>query len=298
MYSCAPAVRSIAQLLGHSSSSKLLIIHTDDLGMCHSVNAATFAAFEAGAVSSASVMVPCAWFTEAAQWVAQHPQYDIGIHSTLISEWKTFKWGPISKKIHTANLTDEVGHFWPRNGLLRATAQEIEEEIIAQVMRAKQAGIHPSHLDSHMLSVARPEYIGSYMKVARQFGLPFLIDEHWHAYASPDDPATATDIIVNGLFQAGPQVSTASLEDYYLSLLRELQPGLNQLIVHVGFDDAELQAITQDQQAYGAAWRQRDFEIVMSEKFKAALREHDIHIVNWGMLKPLVQSSRHEARVL
>jgi predicted glycoside hydrolase/deacetylase ChbG (UPF0249 family) len=266
--------------------------------MCHSVNAATFAAFEAGALSSASVMVPCAWFAEAAQWSVQHPQHDIGIHSALISEWKTFKWGPVSKKTHTVNLTDEMGYFWPRNGLLRATPQEIEEEILAQVILAKQAGINPSHLDSHMLSVARPEYIGSYMKVARQFGLPFLIDEHWHTYSSPDDPATSTDIIVNGLFQAGPQVSPASLEDYYLSVLRELQPGLNQLIVHAGFDDAELRAITQDQQAYGAAWRQRDFEIIMSGKFKAALREHDIHIVNWGMLKPFVQSARHETQVL
>jgi predicted glycoside hydrolase/deacetylase ChbG (UPF0249 family) len=181
--------------------------------------------------------------------------------------------------------------------LLRVTPQVVEEEIVAQVVLAKQAGINPSHLDSHMLSVARPEYIGSYMKVARQFGLPFLIDEHWHAYSSPDDPATSADIIVSGLFQAGPQLSPASLEDYYLSVLRELQPGLNQLIVHAGFNDAELRAITQGQQAYGAAWRQRDFEIVMSEKFKSVLREHDIDIVNWGMLKPLVQSGSHEARV-
>jgi len=70
------------------------------------------------------------------------------------------------------------------------------------------------------------------------------------------------------------------------------------LIVHAGFDDAELRAITQDQQAYGAAWRQRDFEIVMSERFKSALREHEIHVVNWGMLKPLIQSTRREERVL
>jgi predicted glycoside hydrolase/deacetylase ChbG (UPF0249 family) len=266
--------------------------------MCHSVNAATFAALEAGAVSSASVMVPCAWFPEAAQWAARHPQCDVGVHSTLISEWKTFKWGPVSQKPHTAALIDEMGNFWPRNGLLRAAPQEIEEEIVAQVMLAKQASVDPSHLDSHMLSVARPEYIGSYMKVARQFGLPFLIDEHWHAYASAGDPATATDVIVSGLFQAGPQVSPAALEDYYLSVLRDLRPGLNQLIVHPGFDDAELRAITQDQQAYGAAWRQRDFEIVMSEKFRSALREHDIHVVNWGMLKPLIQSAGREARVL
>jgi predicted glycoside hydrolase/deacetylase ChbG (UPF0249 family) len=159
---------------------------------------------------------------------------------------ENFQMGTGFKKTHTVNLTDEMGHFWPRNGLLRATPQEIEEEIFAQVMSAKQAGINPSHLDSHMLSVARPEYIGSYMKVARQFGLPFLIDEHWHAYSSPDDPATSTDIIVNGLFQAGPQFSPASLKDYYLSVLRELQPGLNQMIVHAGFD-AELRAITQGQ---------------------------------------------------
>jgi len=266
--------------------------------MCHSVNAATFAALEAGAVSSASVMVPCAWFPEAAEWAGRHPNCDVGIHSTLISEWKTFRWGPVSQKHHTADLIDATGYFWPRNGLLRAAPREIEDEIFAQVTLAKQAGLEPSHLDSHMLSVARPEYIVSYMKVARQFGLPFLIDQHWHAYSSPDDPATATDIIVDGLFQAGPQVSPASLEDYYLSVLRDLKPGLNQLIVHAGFDDAELRAITQDQQAYGAAWRQRDFEIVMSERFKSALREHEIHVVNWGMLKPLIQSTRREERVL
>jgi predicted glycoside hydrolase/deacetylase ChbG (UPF0249 family) len=291
-------VKSIAQFLGHSLTSKLLIIHTDDLGMCHSVNAATFTALETGAVSSTSIMVPCAWFPEAAQWVSGHPQYDIGVHSTLISEWKSFKWGPVSQEQYSSQLVDAMGHFWPRNGLLRASPQEVEAEILAQITLARQAGVEPSHLDSHMLSVARPEYIGSYMKVARQSGLPFLIDAYWHSHCSSEDPAAATDIIVNGLFQAGPQVSPAALEDYYLSVLRDLQPGLNQLIVHVGFDDPELRAITQDQQAYGAAWRQRDFEIVMSDKFKSALREHDIHVVNWGMLKPLIHSSNQEARVL
>jgi predicted glycoside hydrolase/deacetylase ChbG (UPF0249 family) len=291
-------VKSATQFLGYSLTSKLLIIHSDDLGMCHSVNAATFAALQAGAVSSASIMVPCAWFPEAAEWVSAHPQYDIGIHSTLISEWKSFKWGPVSQRQHSSQLVDEMGYFWLRNGLLHASPQEVEGEILAQITLARAAGVDPSHLDSHMLSVARPEYIGSYMKIARQCGLPFLIDEYWHSYCSSEGSAAANDIIVNGLFQSGPQVSPAALEDYYLSVLRDLQAGLNQLIVHVGFDDAELRAITQGQQAYGAEWRQRDFEIVMSEKFKSALREYDIHVVNWGMLKPVTQSANQEARVL
>lgn len=82
---------NIAQLLGYPSGSKLLIIHADDVGMCHSVNRATFIALEEGAISSASVMVPCPAFAEAAEIAAQHPQYDIGIHSTLISEHEDFK---------------------------------------------------------------------------------------------------------------------------------------------------------------------------------------------------------------
>ena len=279
-----------AQILGVSSDSRLLMIHADDLGMCHSVNRAITMALEAGAVNSASLMVPCPRFQEAAEWAGQHPEYDIGIHSTLISEWESYRWGPVSRSEYGADLVDEHGYFWQRNSLLRASPERIHEEISAQIMLAKQAGVDPTHLDSHMLSVARPGYISAYIKAAREFALPFLIDEYWHSCASGEGAATAQDVVVDDLLQAHFKLSPDDLEEYYLSTLRGLKPGLNVLIVHPGFDDDELRAITADCRPYGAAWRQRDFEIVMSAEFQSALRENGIQLVNWRTIKSALGS--------
>jgi len=275
-----------AQVLGASSDSRLLMIHADDLGMCHSVNRAITVALETGAVNSASLMVPCPCFHEAAEWTRRHPEYDIGIHSTLISEWESYRWGPVSKTEHGSGLVDDNGYLWPRNSLLRAAPERIHEEISAQIMRAKQAGVDPTHLDSHMLSVARPGYITAYIKAARQFALPFLIDEYWHSCASRGGAATAQDdVVVDDLLQAQFKLSVDDLEEFYLSTLRGLKPGLSVLLVHPGFDDAELRSITADCRPYGAAWRQRDFEIVTSAEFRATLRENGIQLVNWRTIK-------------
>ena len=268
----------------------MLIIHADDLGMCHSVNRATFIALEEGSVSSASAMVPCPAFAEAAEVASQHPEYDIGIHSTLISEHPGYKWSPMFTKHHGPEMVDEQGHFWPRNDFLRASPQEIGDEISAQITLAKQSGLNPSHLDSHTFSVARPEYIPSYVETARRFALPFLITEHWHSYCSPGDPAAAEDVIVEDVFQAGRDLTSSSLEDYYLSIPGQVRPGLSQLIVHPAFDDPEMRTIYAGREAYGAAWRQRDFEIMRSGKFKSVLRANNIQVVNWGMIKSAMQS--------
>ncbi len=274
-----------AQFLGASLDSKLLMIHADDLGMCDSVNRAISMALETGAVNSASLMVPCPCFQEAAEWARQHPGYDIGIHSTLISEWENYRWGPVSRNEYDSGLVDDQGYFWPRNSLLRASPERVHEEISAQITLAKQAGVDPTHLDSHMLSVARPGYITAYIKAAREFGLPFLIDEYWHSCASREGAAIAQDVVVNDLLQAHFKLSPDNLEEYYLSALRGLKPGLNVLIVHPGFDDDELRTITANCRPYGAAWRQRDFEIVMSAEFLSALRENGIQLVNWRGIK-------------
>ncbi len=262
------------------------MIHADDLGMCHSVNRAISMALESGAVNSASLMVPCPCFQEAAEWGRQHPEYDIGIHSTLISEWESYRWGPVAKTDYGTGLADDNGSFWPRNSLLRAEPERIYEEISAQIMLAKQVGVNPTHLDSHMLSVARPGYITAYIKAARQFGLPFLIDEYWLSRASREGTAAAQDdVVVSDLLQAHFKLSVDDLEEYYLSTLRGMKPGLNVLLVHPGFDDNELRAITGDCLPYGAAWRQRDFEIVTSAAFRSALGENKIQLVNWRTIK-------------
>ena len=98
--------KTLAEKLGYPKDAKLLIIHADDAGMCNAENMATEKAFDAGAISSTSLMVPCPWSDAFIAWAVKHPDVDVGIHLTLTSEWKTHRWGPVSDPALVPGLID------------------------------------------------------------------------------------------------------------------------------------------------------------------------------------------------
>jgi len=168
---------TIASRLGYPADAKLLILHGDDLGVAHSVDAASLDALERGAITSASIMMPTPWVTEVAAWAKAHPDADLGLHLTLTSEWETFRWGSVESKDKVPSLLDADGTF-PNDVppvATRARVAEVELELRAQVERALAMGIHPTHLDSHMGSLfATSDLIATYVKVAHDYHLPFL----------------------------------------------------------------------------------------------------------------------------
>lgn len=294
----APLVRSSAQSqslaarLGYPADSKLLILHADDLAAAHAEDAASFDALDRHAVSSASIMIPCPWLTEVAAYAKAHPDADLGLHLTLTSEWKSFRWGPVESKDKVPSLFDPDGYLWPETepAIQHIKADEVERELRAQIERALALGIHPTHLDSHMgVLFSRPDLFAVYVKVAHEYKLPFLGMLGPHIPMEMRAAISDKDIFPDAIIVADPSIAPADWENFYLNTIKNLKPGLTEIIVHLAHDDSEMQAVTVDHPDYGAAWRQRDYDVVTSPEFKKALDDNHVILIHWSDIKKLIQ---------
>ena len=283
--------RTVAERLGYPRDAKLLILHADDLGFAHSANAASFDALDKGVISSASIMVPTPWITEVAAYARAHPDADLGLHLTLTAEWETYRWGSVESKDKVPSLLDPDGTF-PNNDSVvgvRAKQAEIELELRAQIQRAMALGIRPTHLDSHMGSLfTTPALLATYVKIAHEYHLPFLALRN-NPFGGPPMPLAPNDIPLDALIQAFEVGSAEKWKEFYLNAIANLKPGLTEIIVHLGHDDAELQAVTVNQEPWGSAWRQRDYNVVTSPEFKKALQDNKVILIKWRDLQRLVQ---------
>jgi chitin disaccharide deacetylase len=285
--------KTIAERLGYARDAKLLIVHADDLAVAHSVNDASTKALDARAINSASIMIPCAWLPEIADYARNHPDADLGLHLTLTSEWKIYRWGPVLSKERVPSLFATDGYLHPtvEAALPRIDPREAEAEIRAQVERAKAFGIKPTHLDSHMgtLYSSKPMF-EVILKVGRENGIPVMIAREWFAQA-PFLPSILqpSDVVIDRVVSADPSVTPDKWNEFYTNLIKGLQPGVTELIVHLANDDSEMRAVTLDHPDWGSGWRQRDFDFVMSPAFKKLLEENNVRLVTWreiGKLTP------------
>ncbi|MHA1571116.1 MAG: ChbG/HpnK family deacetylase, partial [Alphaproteobacteria bacterium] len=121
---------------------RTLILHVDDVGMCHGANVAYLELSRLGTATSGSVMVPCPWFHEIAEAVGDDNAFDLGVHLTLNAEMPHYKWGPLSAPPASAGLTDSYGYFWPDVATLqrKAAPEAVEAELRAQIDKAIAVG--------------------------------------------------------------------------------------------------------------------------------------------------------------
>lgn len=277
--------KTVAERLGYPRDAKLVIVHADDLGMTHSINAATIKAFETGLVNSGSIMVPCPWLPEIAAYARANPQADLGLHLTLTSEWTTFRWGPLMPKDRVSSLLDKDGYFYltEREAASHADPKEVELEITAQIERARALGIQPTHLDSHMGTLYQNKALFEvFLRVARNYKLPVRIAKTW--FARTDFlPATlsAGDVYIDRILDINPAVQPNDWARFYSDAIKKLEPGVTEIVIHLAYDDAEMRAATANHPDWGAAWRQRDFEFFTSDAFRKLLQENQIKLITW-----------------
>ena len=275
--------RTVAERLGHPRDAKLLILHADDIGVAHSENAASFDALDKGVVNSGSIMMPTPWVTEVAAYAKAHPNADLGLHLTLNSEWNTYRWGGLAPRDQTSSLHDPDGTFPREPDVMakRAKLDEVEKELRAQIDRAYAIGIKPTHVDSHMGALyGTPDLFRTYAKVARSYKLPFL---HFIGGADPAIVKTLqpSDIVADAVIMRLQKGSIEEWRKFYLDAIRDMKPGLTVILVHLGYDDAELRAVTTGWDSWGADWRQWDYDVLTSAEFRQALKDNKVVMVTW-----------------
>src|SRR5712671_545145 len=225
--------KSLPEKLGFARDAKLLIVHADDLGFTHSVNAASIKALESGAVNSASIMVPCPWFPEIADYAKSHPDFDFGLHLTLTSERVFYRWGPVAPADKVPSLLDENGYFHHDWTVTRKIdPREAEVELRAQIDRAYSLGVRPTHLDSHQyrLDSTGKELFEVALRLAHQYNLAFFVTRDWFKdYPYLEKTLGPDDVVIDHTITIDPTAPPEKWADFYKNAIRNMQPGVTEL---------------------------------------------------------------------
>lgn len=286
---------SLAERLGYPAGTKLLLVHADDLGVAHSVNQASFEALRGGPVNSASIMAPCPWLAEVADFARTHPNYDLGIHLTLTSEWQHIKWGPVASRSQVGSLVDANGYFYDNcdSMALRAKPEEVELELRAQIERVRTAGINPTHFDTHMgcLYWTNTALLNIYLKLGREYKVPLRVGRNL-VEALPDSLRKSIlekDIVIDHIYSATPADYKKGMAAFYEDILRKIKPGINEIVIHPGHKDAELRGVTINHPDWGAEWRQADLDFFNSDACRQLLKQENIQLVTFREIGSLLK---------
>jgi len=287
--------------LGYSDTDRLVIIHVDDVGMCHASMQAFKDLWEFGTISSGAVMVPCPWFLTVAEMACQNPKMDLGVHATLNAEWDTYRWEPLSTRAQASGLIDAQGYFHQTVEAVveSATAEAVEAELNLQVERALAEGIDVTHIDSHMGTILNPEFVQHYLQAGTSRLIPNMlprasakgfdmvgVDEQTLGMFTPilDQLENQGLPMLDGLF-AMPLEHDNDHIGVAKRLLSEVPVGITHFLFHPSIDTPELRAICPD-------WKARvvNYEAFMSQEIKNFIKNEGIQMIGYREIREIMRN--------
>ncbi len=282
--------------LGAADTDRVVIIHADDIGMCHASVQAFKDLWSAGGVTSGAVMTPCAWFPAVAKMCRENPEMDMGVHATLNAEWENYRWAPVSQVGAGSGLRDAAGYFHddPENTSRLASVEDVEQEVNAQIEMALKAGIDVTHVDSHMGAILHPKFIQTYIQAAAGRALPNMLPglnamgieamgirkDDLFAYTPIMEMLQETGVpTLNGILSMPLDQPNGQME-IAKQLLGRLPAGITHFILHPSIDTPELRSIAPD-------WESRvsNYETFMSDELKKFMESEDIRPIGYRAIR-------------
>lgn len=282
--------------LGLSDNDRAIIIHTDDIGMCHASVQAFRDLWRFGTITSGATMVPCPWFPAVAQMCRENPEMDMGVHATLNAEWESYRWGPVSTRDPESGLLDANGYFhqWQPAVYANAKPEAVEAEVNAQIERALAAGIDVTHVDSHMGTIMHPIFIQSYIQAGASRLLPNMlprIDARGvDVMGLSADQAQLYEPIMQQLEKMGVPMLDGFLfmpldqpngqMEIAKDLLGNLPEGITHFVLHPSIDTAELRSIAPD-------WESRvsNYNTFMNDELKKFIESENIKLIGYRQIR-------------
>lgn len=254
-----------------------LIVNVDDVGLSQDIADGAIQLWEAGAISSVSVMAFGSDVDHAAKLLIEN-NIPTGVHLAL-NHGRGVLPADEAPSLHTPN-----GDFWnsAEETLARLVISEAKREFEAQIEKLLRIGIAVRHLDSHMgLAFISPELLMLYQELAQKYHL---------AVALPEDPyfdsvrkqlakdSLAASTSLSGIYELSgcADETLTNRATHYRSLLCSLKPGLNYIFSHPAPPTATIKAEFGDH-----AIRNHDFALFMSSEWKEMIAEAKITLVSF-----------------
>ena len=249
-----------------------LIVRGDDFGMTQGSVRAFEKAFNEGVLTCGALLVQPPWFGAAAELARKNPRWCIGVHLSLVGEWRGYNWRPVLPWDKVSSLVDEDGFLFkdPRELFKHnPKIEEIDAELRAQMNLAKKKGVGVQYIDTH------------YMGIDDYPGLKGIIQKIGHDYNLPISSQMGEKRL-GGVYR----VPVEKKEAEAIEMLRKLQPGLWLWVCHIGIDspeqDALIHSATEDIFVDGVGrHRAAELAVITSPEVKSMIWKKGIKLINY-----------------
>ncbi len=259
-----------------------LVVNADDFGFTRDVNQGIVDAHREGILTATTLMAPGAAFDDAVRLAKEHPSIDVGCHLVLVG---------------SPGFPESVAQ------LIRAVALKrirVYEAMAAQVRKILDAGIAPTHLDTHKHTHLLPPVLDAVARISEEFRIPWVrrpFDFPLHASGIAwSKRAVSTGFRVvrprfAGILKRHGCRSTDHFAGFRITgnydaaelaaLIRALPEGSTEFMCHPGRCTNELRAASTRLKES----RERELRALIDPQVRAALTEAGVELVNYRQLQ-------------